>query len=133
MTFLKTISTDTVKTADRLKLWQDIGWKALGRPLRATSDGSFQAKLESATLVNVSWCKITASGHRIEHTDASNCQNRLHVIFQLKGRSYREQGDRAIQMSAGEGTISELCKPYVASSSEDIEIMVLGIPSNLIS
>jgi len=133
MTPLTKISTNAVKIADRLAQWQEFNAKAVGRPMRTLGDGSFQGTLEYAIIADVYWCKVTASSHRIEQGETFRSQSRVHVIFQLKGQSYRKQGDRAIQMSAGEWTISDLSKPYVSSSSEDIELLVLGMPAELVS
>src|SRR5690348_4054533 len=133
MAHLHKVSTDAAKAPDRLKQWQDFNSRAVGRHMRAFGSGSFQGELEYANLADISWCKISASGHRVEYFDQPARQGHIYAIFQLKGQSYRKQGSRAILTSAGEWTISDLCPPYVSHSSEDIELLVLGMPIECVS
>ena len=133
MAHLHKVSTDAAKVPDRLKQWQDFNSRAVGRPMRAFGSGSFQGELEYATLADISWCKISASGHRVEYFEQPARQEQIYAIFQLKGQSYRKQGNRAILTSAGEWTISDLSPPYVSSSSEEIELLVLGMPTQCLS
>jgi AraC-like DNA-binding protein len=135
MAHLHKVSTDAAKTPDRLKQWQEFNSMVVGRPMKAFGNESFQGELEYATVADVSWCKISASGHRVEIEDVAEYgrQSGIHVIFQLKGESYRKQGNRGVLTSAGEWTIRDLRKPYVSSSSDDIELLVLRMPFNSIS
>lgn len=138
MVHLNKISTNAAKSSDRLKQWQEFNSMAVGHPFRTFGSEHFEGELEYATIADVSWCKITANGHRIEgaepqSTKSPGRQKRIHAVFQLKGKSYRNQGDRGVLTSEGEWTIFDLCKPYVSSSEEDIELLVLGMPLNSIS
>jgi AraC-like DNA-binding protein len=133
MVQMNKLSANAAKIGDRLKQWQDFNSKAVGSRLRPFGCRSFEGELAYATIADVSWCKITASGHSIEGTEPSGTLDRIHVIFQLKGQNYRKQGDREVVTSAGEWTISDLGKPYLSSCSEDIELLVLGMPLDSIS
>ena len=136
MSSLVTASTDTVKPRDRLLLWRDCDSALFGRRLRVSSDGIFQGRFEYSSVANITLCKITASSHRIEHVAASENRSEkswVKIVFQIRGKSHRRQFDRSVQLSSGEWTIHDMSKPYVVLCLEDSEILVLMMPTEMIS
>lgn len=118
-------------------LWDDPAWQRHGRVRSTALAGEqFSGRLEHGTIAFLSVCRISATGHRVEHRLESGDEvqhTNLKVLFQLFGNCRLEQGDRVVDLTAGEAVIYDANVAYTLVNPRAVQQIVVSIPEDSIA
>jgi AraC-like DNA-binding protein len=125
-------STESVRPADRIEVWGEQVWSAIGRlHTKVEAGGDFDAAVRFGDVGALKLCNITVGAHGIERTPElirRDDRGVFKVVFQLKGRTFLEQAGRQLILAPGEWTIYDTSRPYRAFNHEPIELFALLVP-----
>jgi AraC-like DNA-binding protein len=96
----------------------------------------FKAALEDGNLLDLHFCRYTATAHRVERTDRFARQDErgcMKLALQIKGSAYFEQCGRGVLLSPGQWSIYDMAKPYVVTMPDETEILLLVIPRDKVA
>ena len=133
---LELVSTQTLRPAERLPMWQHAMLENFGVYSRVDRTTTFEAKLEQIRICDVRFHRLTANGYYVERTQALVEHDKapwLKIALQLRGVSQFEQKGRSVALHTGEWTIYDNAQPYYSSNPANIQLLVLTIPRERIS